>query len=94
MSELEIRPSKQFERELTKAGKKLRFKDQKILFDVISLLAAQKQLPEKYKDHSLKGKWQGYRECHIKPDLLLIYQVQDSKLLLIRLGSHDDLFKK
>ena len=50
-------------------------------------------LPEKYRDHQLTGDWVGYRECHIKPDLLLIYkQADDNTLRLARLGSHSELF--
>jgi mRNA interferase YafQ len=63
---------------------------------VVKLLAEQKTLPEKYKDHELVGEYKGYRECHITPDWLLIYKVKDSELvlLLVRTGSHSDLFKK
>lgn len=59
---------------------------------VLKDLAADKPLTEKLKDHSLVGEWSGYRECHIKPDLLLIYKKPDSKTLrLARLGSHSEL---
>jgi mRNA interferase YafQ len=51
------------------------------------------ELPEKYHDHALSGDWFGYRECHVKPDLLLIYKKPDDKVLrLARLGSHSGLF--
>lgn len=50
-------------------------------------------LPSKYKDHVLKGKWKGYRDCHIRPDFLLIYRYEgDEWLILERLGSHSELF--
>lgn len=49
-------------------------------------------LPDKYKDHLLTGNWSGFRECHIKPDLLLIYAVTDGYVELARLGSHSELF--
>lgn len=49
-------------------------------------------LPEKYRDHALIGNWKGFRECHIKPDLLLIYEKQDHIIQLVRLGSHAELF--
>lgn len=49
--------------------------------------------PSKYRDHALIGDWSGYRECHLKPDLLLIYKkVEQSVLQLARLGSHSELF--
>jgi mRNA interferase YafQ len=61
--------------------------------DVLYKLINDDGLPEKYRDHSLIGDWSGYRECHIKPDLLLIYKKGDDHILrLARLGSHSDLF--
>ena len=64
------------------------------LLAVIENLAEGKTLAKKYQDHSLKGNWQGYRECHIKPDVLLIYKLINNELILtlVRVGSHSDLF--
>ena len=60
---------------------------------VVALLADDQPLPANYADHPLKGPWRGYRECHLRPDLLLIYGKADaSTLQLIRLGSHAQLF--
>lgn len=61
---------------------------------VVSMLANNETLPEKYRDHSLNGKYSGFRECHITPDWLLIYRMDNSKLILIltRTGTHSDLF--
>ena len=61
---------------------------------VISKLANQEDLDEKYKDHALSGNYKDFRECHIKPDWLLIYSIDDEELelFLIRTGSHADLF--
>jgi len=60
---------------------------------VVSLLVSDQVLPEKHRDHALGGDWLGYRECHIKPDLLLIYRQPDAATLrLARLGSHSELF--
>jgi mRNA interferase YafQ len=65
-----------------------------LLSDVISILMSNKVLPEKYHDHALSGHFAGYRECHLKPDLLLIYQKPTSETLkLARLGSHSELFR-
>jgi mRNA interferase YafQ len=62
------------------------------LVDVLTALANDQPLEEKYRDHALVGEWMGYRECHIKPDLLLIYKKPDAKTLrLARLGSHSEL---
>lgn len=64
-----------------------------LLSDIVHFLLADKVLPEKHLDHSLSGNWRGYRECHIKPDLLLIYSKPDQATLrLVRLGSHSELF--
>ena len=60
---------------------------------VVEMLLADRPLPESNRDHALSGDWAGYRECHIKPDLLLIYRKPDAETLrLARLGSHSELF--
>ena len=51
-----------------------------------------KPLQDKHRDHGLSGKWKGYRDCHIKPDLVLIYKKSATVLSLVRLGSHAELF--
>ncbi|MGN1306388.1 MAG: type II toxin-antitoxin system YafQ family toxin [Faecousia sp.] len=66
----------------------------KLLDEVVSTLALGKTLAEKYRDHPLGGNWIGHRECHIQPDWLLIYRIEDDVLVLTltRTGSHSDLF--
>ena len=61
---------------------------------VVDMLLARQKLPEKLKDHALHGRYEGCRECHIQPDLLLIYSVDGKRLILtaIRTGSHSELF--
>ncbi|EPG2963342.1 type II toxin-antitoxin system YafQ family toxin [Pseudomonas aeruginosa] len=60
---------------------------------VLVALATDQPLDVRYRDHDLSGDWAGYRECHIKPDLLLIYRKSDADTLrLARLGSHSELF--
>jgi len=60
---------------------------------IVALLLADQDLPDQYRDHALIGDWTGYRECHLKPDLLLIYRNRNGEALrLARLGSHSDLF--
>ena len=63
---------------------------------VITLLANGEDLPDKYKDHELRGNYKGYRECHIESDWLLIYKINKSILILslVRTGTHSRLFKK
>lgn len=63
------------------------------LVPVLMALANDEPLEPRQRDHDLSGNWSGYRECHIKPDLLLIYRRPDSETLqLARLGSHSQLF--
>ena len=50
------------------------------------------KLEDKYKDHQLKGNMKDFRECHIKPDLLLVYMIEDNVLKLVDIGSHSELF--
>lgn len=81
----------QFKKDVKRLKK--RGKDLGKLGDVIKLLAANKTLDEKYRDHSLIGKWSGSRDCHIEPDWILIYRNDSDSLFLERSGSHSDLFK-
>lgn len=64
-----------------------------VLVAIVQLLAADTPLPPRNRDHALSGSFGGFRECHIKPDLLLIYEKESGVLRLIRLGSHSELFK-
>ena len=68
--------------------------DTRLLEQVIELLAEQKPLPEKFRDHDLTGNYKGCRKCHIQPDWLLVYEVNNDELILylIRTGSRSDLF--
>ncbi|EEJ3642057.1 type II toxin-antitoxin system YafQ family toxin [Salmonella enterica subsp. enterica] len=64
-----------------------------VLIPVLTALVSDEPLEPRQRDHDLTGNWSGYRECHLKPDLLLIYRKPDSELLqLARLGSHSELF--
>ena len=59
---------------------------------VIGHLLAEQPLPIKFRDHQLRANWKGYRDCHVFPDLVLIYQLQGGEVLrLVRLGSHSEL---
>lgn len=66
----------------------------KLLEDVVALLAMGEPLPDRNKDHALIGTWNEHRECHILPDWLLIYRIEDDVLVLTlaRTGTHSDLF--
>lgn len=67
-----------------------------LLDDIIRALSRGETLPEKNRDHELDGDWAGHRECHIQPDWLLIYRIEDDVLVLTlsRTGTHSDLFGK
>ena len=69
-------------------GKKL----DALVMEVVNLLAGDATLPRRYFDHGLSGEWSDHRDCHIKPDLILIYRKpDDASLELVRLGSHSEL---
>jgi mRNA interferase YafQ len=90
-----IERSSAFQRDYkrTKATPRYRKELGSLLSDVVSLLLTDDVLPAIYRDHALAGDWAGYRECHLKPDLLVIYRKPDANTLrLARLGSHSELF--
>jgi mRNA interferase YafQ len=63
------------------------------LIAAVELLAETGSLPAGYRPHRLAGEWKGIWECHIEPDWLLIYEVTDSEVRLLRTGTHSDLFE-
>jgi mRNA interferase YafQ len=74
--------------------KKLQLNDveEQAFIDVAYKLLNKIVLDEKYRNHSLKGEYLGYQECHVKPDLLLIYTIEESVLKLVDIGTHSELF--
>ncbi len=93
---MKIRYSSQFKKDLTKLkslGKKGKSISEELAI-VLNLLMAEKALPAKYRDHCLTGNYETFKECHIKPDWLLIYRIkkQELELYLFRTGTHSDLF--
>ena len=89
---LEIVLSNHFKKDLKLAQK--RGYNLNLLNEVIDTLARQEQLPRKNRDHALTGDYIGFRECHIQPDWLLVYRIDNDELLLFlsRTGTHADLF--
>lgn len=81
---------KQFEKDLKRVIK--RGKSTEKLKVVIKQLIEERPLAQHYRDHQLKGDYVDCRECHIEPDWLLIYLLQDNSIIFIRTGSHSDLF--
>lgn len=65
-----------------------------LLDEVVKKLAGKEPLDEKYRDHALTGDYSGFRECHVTPDWLLVYQIREKELVLFlsRTGTHSDLF--
>jgi mRNA interferase YafQ len=88
----EIAQTSRFKSDLKKLTRSGRY-DVDELLSVIEMLAGDKSLPEKYKDHPLFGEWQDHRDCHIRPDWLLIYRLEPGRLILVRSGSHSALYK-
>ncbi len=92
MTKYEIKHTTQFKKDYKLA--KRRGLNLSILKDVISKLANGEALDARYRDHALSGNWSGHRECHIQPDWLLLYRIEDGILVLTlsRTGTHSDLF--
>ena len=61
--------------------------------ELLKFLIADKELPEEYKDHLLIGNYKGFRECHIEPNWLIIYEKTETTIFFVRMGTHSDLFK-
>jgi mRNA interferase YafQ len=85
--------------EQTKTFKKClkKYRHKKIVLqelkNIVELLIKEKPIPIKYRDHELKGKYQGIRELHLKPDDLLLYiKVENERIILMALGSHSEIF--
>ena len=88
----EIIRSSQFRKDVRLSNKQ--GKDLDLLGWIITKLANDEPLPDKYRDHSLVGNWKEHRECHVTPDWLLVYKKTDDNglvLLLVRVASHSDI---
>lgn len=85
-----IRHTSQFKKDLKLAQR--RGQDIRLLKEVLTAVANDKPLDGRHRDHALLGRYAGAREGHVQPDWLLIYRLIDEELILVRLGSHADLF--
>ena len=94
MTKYKVKTTSQFKKDYKLAMK--RNLNTGLLKEIVELLANGKELPEKYRDHNLTGNWKGHRECHIQPDWLLIYKIENDVLVLTlaRTGTHSDLFSE
>ena len=90
----DVQFTNQFKKDLKLAKKQRKNSDK--LFEVIDILANGDALDAKYRDHDLTGNYKGTRECHIEPNRLLIYEIYEDVLVLMlyRMGTHSELFKK
>ena len=86
-----MRRTNQFKRDLKRQSK--RGKNLSLLKSALNLLLEQGSLPGVYRDHPLLGGYRGARECHLESDWLLIYELTEDELILVRTGSHADLFE-
>lgn len=89
---MKLKRHKQFTKDL----RKIKFTDEQFqkFIKYINLLLEGKNLPPESKDHPLLGKWKGFREFHLGGDLLVIHYRTEDELVLARIGSHNQLFKK
>jgi mRNA interferase YafQ len=86
-----VKRTSQFKRDVKRMQRQ--GKDLRKLKRVLESLVQGEGLAAKYRDHVLVGQYKGTRECHIEPDWLLVYELAESEIVLIRTGSHSDLFK-
>lgn len=87
---MRITQTTQFKKDLKMQEK--RGKDLGKMKDLVGLLLLEEPLPARHRDHALTGDWRGWRDCHLEPDWLLIYQRSADELTLGRTGTHSDLF--
>jgi mRNA interferase YafQ len=87
---LELRTTTAFERDLRRVRKQGRNLDK--LEVIVDLLQDGEPLPDRCRPHQLRGNWSGHWDCHVEPDWLLLYRVEAGALILVRTGSHSELF--
>jgi mRNA interferase YafQ len=92
MSIKKIRETSRFRKDMRRALR--RGEKPELMRPVLGSLIESKLLPICYRDHALTGAYSGMRECHIRPDWLLIYRVDGDDLVLVRTGTHSDLFRE
>jgi mRNA interferase YafQ len=91
-----IKLDKKFKKDIQRDKKSGRFNEDDFieLKQVMTTLIDEIELDEKYLDHKLIGNFKGFRECHLKPDWLLLYKVDTQNIKFARLGTHQQIFKK
>lgn len=89
---LDLRTTTAFERDVRRMEKQS--KDLDKLEKIVDLLQAQQPLPARCRRHPMKGVWAGHWDCHIEPDWILVYKLTEEALILVRTGSHAELFRR
>ncbi len=89
----DLHETAKFRREFKKFERTASGKEKRNLAEAIELLVHDAALPFTFKDHGLTGNWDGFRDCHISPDLILVYKVTPTTVYLTRLASHSELFR-
>ena len=87
---MKLSQTAQFKRDIKRQIK--RGKDPNKVTEAVQILLTGRPLPQRYRAHPLRGRWQGRRDCHLEPDWILIYRLTPEELRLERTGSHSDLF--
>ncbi len=87
----EVVQTAQFKKDLKRIARSGRYRIEELL-DAVDRLSRDERLSVKHRDHALTGDLAAYRECHIRPDWLLIYHLTPGQLVLVRTGSHSELF--
>lgn len=85
--------TKQFSKDWLRLSHSGRYDMNRLKEAMLLLIANDEPLPPEYLDHELAGGWDGFRECHIGGDFLLIYELRDDEIIFTRTGSHADLFE-
>ena len=86
----EVVTTSAFERDIKRLRK--RGKDMERLRAVVDTLRRGHPLLSRHRDHALSGDWQGFRDCHVEPDWVLVYRIDEDVVYLTRTGTHSDLF--
>jgi mRNA interferase YafQ len=85
-----VRTTSTFEKDLKRLDK--RGKDLRQVRALIEIIRQGQRLGPRHRDHAFKGEWLGCRECHVQPDWLLVYSLDDERVYLVRTGTHSDIF--
>jgi mRNA interferase YafQ len=89
----EIVPTTAFRKDFKRLSASVKY-DMELLKGIVNMLALDTPLGQQLRDHALTGSWKDHRECHLRPDWLLIYRLEAGRLILVRTGTHSELFRR